>query len=149
MADIDWRNSEIHLIQGKTKQVLSLPLDENAGNAMIDYILHGRPVSESQFMFHRRFAPYQQFHDGVSIASIFRKYLKKAGITHVTGDGKTFHGLRRTLGTEMVVQGIPVTTVSQVLGHRSVESAKQYISLDICGLKQCALSFESIGRGGL
>ena len=149
LADIDWRNSEIHLIQGKTKQVLSLPLDENAGNAMIDYILHGRPVSESQFMFHRRFAPYQQFHDGVSIASIFRKYLKKAGIPHVTGDGKTFHGLRRTLGTEMVVQGIPVTTVSQVLGHRSVESAKQYISLDICGLKQCALSFESIGRGGL
>lgn len=149
LADMDWRNSEIHLIQGKTKQVLALPLDENAGNAMIDYILHGRPVSESQFMFLRSFAPYQQFHDGVSISCIFRKYLKKADIPHVNGDGKTFHGFRRTLGTEMVVQGIPVTTVSQVLGHRSIESAKQYISLDIGGLKQCALSLKSIGRGGL
>lgn len=149
LVDIDWRNSEIHLIQGKTKQALSLPLDENTGNAIIDYILHGRTVSESPFIFLRSIAPYRKFHDGVSISCIFRKYLKKAGIPHVAGDGKTFHGLRRTLGTEMIVRGIPVTTVSQVLGHYSVESAKQYISLDISRLKQCALSFESIGRGGL
>jgi integrase len=149
LTDIDWRNSEIHLIQGKTKQSLSLPLVESAGNTMIDYILCGRPVSESPFVFLRSVAPYQQFRDGVSISCIFRKYLSKAGISHVAGDGKTFHGFRRTLGTEMVVQGIPVTTVAQALGHRSIESAKQYISLNISGLKQCALNFESIERGGL
>ena len=149
LMDVDWKTHELHLIQGKTKQSLSLLLVDNAGNAIIDYILNGRPSSESPFMFLRSCAPYQQFHYGVSISCIFRKYLKKAGLSHVAGDGKTFHGFRRTLGTEMVVQGIPVTTVAQVLGHRSIESAKQYISLDISGLKQCALSFESIGRGVL
>ena len=149
LTDIDWRNNEVHLIQGKTKQPLSLPLIESVGNAMIDYILRGRPISESPFVFLRSVAPYQQLHDGVSISCIFRKYLKKAGITHMAGDGKTFHGFRRTIGTEMIVQGIPVTTVAQVLGHHSVESSKQYISLNVVGLRQCALSFQSIGRGGL
>lgn len=146
VTDVDWKNNEIHLIQGKTKQPLSLPLEERAGNAIIDYILNGRPKAESPYMFLRSLAPYHKFQDGVSVACVFRKYLKSAGISHTPGDGKTFHGLRRTLGTEMVVQGIPVTTVSQVLGHHSPETAKQYISLDTDGLKQCALSFGVIGE---
>jgi integrase len=149
LMDVDWKNNEIRLIQGKTQQPLILPLEERAGTAMIDYILNGRPKSDLPYMFLRSIAPYRQLHDGVSVACIFRKYLKKAGIIHTPGDGKTFHGLRRTLGTEMVVQGIPITTVSQVLGHRSNSAAKQYISLDVDGLRQCALSFGSIGWGAL
>lgn len=147
LKDVDWKNNEIHLTQGKTKQPLLLPLEERAGNAIIDYILNGRPKSESPYMFLRSLAPYTKFKDGVSVSCVFRKYLKSAGIVRTTGDGKTFHGLRRTLGMKnMVIQGIPVTTVSQVLGHRSPETAKQYISLDTNGLKQCALSFETIGE---
>jgi site-specific recombinase XerD len=146
LTDVDWKNSEIHIIQGKTKHPLSLPLEVRAGNAIIDYILNGRPKSESPYMFLRSLAPYQKFHDGVSVACVFRRYLKRAGIIHVAGDGKTFHGLRRTLGTEMTVQGIPITTVSQVLGHHSPETAKKYISLDTDGLKQCALGFGTIGE---
>ncbi|OIJ10700.1 hypothetical protein BKP37_17335 [Anaerobacillus alkalilacustris] len=146
LTDVDWKNSEIHVIQGKTKQPLSLPLEVRAGNAIIDYILNGRPKSESPYIFLRSLAPYQKFYDGVSVACVLRRYLKRAGIIHTVGDGKTFHGLRRTLGTEMVVQGIPITTVSQVLGHHSPEAAKQYVSLDTNGLKQCALSFSTIGE---
>lgn len=146
LTDVDWKNNEIHLIQGKTKQPLLLPLEERTGNAIITYILNGRPKSESSYMFLRSLAPYIKFKDGVSVSCVFRKYLKSAGIVHTAGDGKTFHGLRRTLGTKMVIQGIPVTTVSQVLGHQSPETAKQYISLDTNGLKQCALSFGTIGE---
>lgn len=53
LTDIDWKNNEIHLIQGKTKQPLSLPLEEHTGNAIIDYVLNGRPKSESSYMFLR------------------------------------------------------------------------------------------------
>lgn len=146
LTDVDWKNNKIYLIQGKTKQPLSLPLEKRAGKALIDYILNGRPKSDSSYMFLRSLAPYHKLQDGVSVACIFRKYLKMAGINHIKGDGKTFHGLRRTLGTEMIVQGIPVTTVSQVLGHHSPDTAKQYISLDTNGLRQCALSFEPKGE---
>ena len=71
--------------------------------------------------------------------------MKKAGIDHEIGDGRTFHGLRRTLGTTLIVNDVPVTTVAQILGHRNIKATKQYISLDVSGLRQCALDFGSVG----
>lgn len=147
LMDINWKNNEISLVQGKTQELLILPLDESVGVALIEYILNGRHKCDSPYMFLRSIAPYHQFKDGVSIACVFRKYLKKAKIAHSLGDGRTFHGLRRTLGTHMVIQGVPLTTVSQVLGHRNGNAAKQYIALNIDGLWQCALGFDSISGG--
>jgi len=71
LSDIDWIKDEIHLIQGKTQETLILPLDKNVGNASADYILNGRPVSDSKNIFLRSCAPYNGLHDGVSIACIF------------------------------------------------------------------------------
>lgn len=147
LTDIDWKNNEIRLVQGKTQEQLMLPLDKHAGAALIDYILNGRPKSNAPYMFLRSIAPYNKFKDGVSIACIFKKYLKKAGLSHFEGDGRTFHGIRRTLATVMVIQGVPITTVSQVLGHHTSNAATQYISLNIDGLRQCALDFSSINGG--
>jgi len=144
LSDIDWRRKEIRIIQGKTQKPLILPLDKNAGDSLADYLLNGRPASVSKNIFIRNCAPYNEFHDGVSVACIFRKYLKAAGIIHQTGDGKTMHGVRRMLGTEMTATGIPVTTVSQILGHKDMSTAKQYISLDITGLRKCTLEFDSL-----
>lgn len=45
--NIDWKNDEIHIIQHKTNRPLILPLEPDVGNAIYDYILHGRPVAES------------------------------------------------------------------------------------------------------
>lgn len=145
LTDMDWTNNEIRIIQGKTDTPLTLPLTPLVGNAIADYILGGRPLSDSPYIFLRVLAPFQEFRDGVSIACIFKRYLKKAGIDHEIGDGRTFHGLRRTLGTTLVVNGVPVTTIAQILGHRSIKTTKQYISLDISGLRQCALDFGSVG----
>lgn len=149
LTDIHWRKNEIRIIQGKTKESLILPLDKNTGNALADYIINGRPASASQTIFIRNCAPYNEFHDGVSIACIFRKYLKSTGIIHQTGDGKTMHGVRRMLGTEMTASGIPLTTISQVLGHKDMSTAKQYISLDIMGLRKCTLGFDSLGGASI
>jgi integrase len=145
LRDIDWTNNEIRIIQGKTNSPLALPLTPLVGNAIANYILGGRPLSTSPYVFLRVLAPFQEFRDGVSVACIFRRYLKKAGIEHKIGDGRTFHGLRRTLATHLVVNDVPVTTVAQILGHRSIKPTKQYISLDVSGLRQCALDFGKVG----
>ena len=74
-------------------------------------------------------------------------FLEKAGIQHQFNDGKTFHGIRRSLGTAMVSEGTPVTTVSQVLGHQAIRSTRQYIAMDLAGLQKCAIPLSSIGGG--
>ncbi|MDO4556526.1 MAG: tyrosine-type recombinase/integrase [Lachnospiraceae bacterium] len=145
LEDIDWLRNEIRLIQGKTFEPIILPVPKPVLQSIADYILNGRPQTESRNIFIRHQAPFVEYHDGVSIACIFRKYQKKAGITHNDGDGKTLHGLRRGLGTEMTACGVPVDTVAQVLGHRGIKATKQYISADMRGMQLCVLGFDSLG----
>jgi site-specific recombinase XerD len=57
------------------------------------------------------------------------------------------HGLRRAIGTRMVSEDIPISTVAQVLGHIGIKATKQYISLDLEGLRKCVLGLDSIGGG--
>jgi len=148
LTDIFWKEQEIRLSQGKTGHRLVLPLQSSVRDSLADYILNERPASTCDGVFLRKFAPYTPFRDGVSIACIFRRYLKKADIQHYLNDGKTFHGIRRSLGTTMVSKGIPVTTVSQILGHQDIRATRQYVSMDVDGLRKCALSMKTI-RGGV
>ena len=145
LTDIDWKKHELHFCQGKTNSILILPLSKDVLNAIAGYILHARPATDDTHLFIRSLSPYMGMNDGVSIACIFRKYLRASEISHVAGDGRTIHGIRRSIGTAMVSQKIPVTTVSQILGHTGIRATKQYISMDLKGLHKCTLSFNSLG----
>jgi site-specific recombinase XerD len=70
--------------------------------------------------------------------------MKQAGVE----GGGGFHQLRQAQGKNLVVSGVPVTTVSQVLGHTDISNTKQYIALDTRSLKVCALDFAGIRPRG-
>lgn len=89
--------------------------------------------------------PYEKIGDAVALGCMFRSYQKTAGIEHSAFDGKVFHSLRRRFGKELVIDGFPLAIISQVLGHRDMETAKQYNSLDSVHLQECALDFSLIG----
>ena len=147
LSDIDWYKNEIHIIQGKTNLPVNLPLQKGVGAALADYIMNGRPVSKSPQIFLRNKAPFHRFKDGCSVACILRRRMMAAMISHKVGDGKTMHGIRRMIGTHMTIEGIPVTTIAQVLGHQDTDSTRAYISLDVEGLRECALAFNSLQGG--
>ena len=56
--NIDWSSSEIRLVQQKTGIPIALPLDNETGNAIADYILNGRPKSACNNIFLRAVKPY-------------------------------------------------------------------------------------------
>lgn len=145
LTAIGWINGEIRIIQSKTEKTLALPLTKDVGMALQDYILNGRPDSDLPFVFLRGRAPYVKMGRTLPY-QIFNGYRLKIGLPKCA-----FHGLRRAVGTNMVVAGIPVTTVSQVLGHSGIDPTKQYISLDSVHLKECALDLNGFmpeGGGG-
>ncbi len=55
---------------------------------------------------------------------------------------KGLHLFRHSLATEMLAKAIPITTISEVLGHKGPLSSQVYLSADFPHLKQCALSIE-------
>ena len=134
--NVDWINGEIRISQMKTGKALALPLTSDIGEALKEYILHGRPDSESEYIFLRTYAPYPKLSRSALYKS-FNKYRFALGLPRCG-----FHDLRRALGTSLVTTGIPVTTVAQVLGHRNLESTKQYISLDVEHLRDVGLNLD-------
>ncbi len=61
-SQIDWKNDQIILEQEKTGVTMCLPLLEDVGNAIMDYILNERPAEaeKNPYVFVRRQAPYDQ-----------------------------------------------------------------------------------------
>jgi len=139
-SDIDWVNGEIKILQSKTSETVCLPLTKDVGEALKDYILNKRPKTAGQHVFVRIHAPHKAFRSAVTVGNIFEDCCKVAGLDY----GKQFHILRRSLGTSLVNTGTPVTTVSQILGHTDMDSAKKYIAVDSEHLKLCALPFDGI-----
>ena len=56
-----------------------------------------------------------------SVRNAFEGAVKRAGLTDVV-----FHTLRHTCATTLINDGIPVTTVMQMLGHRAVATTMKY-----------------------
>jgi len=144
LTDIDWKNNEINIVQRKTNRVLILPLEPDTGTALAEYILYGRPNSDAPYIFLRICAPHNKLSDVSSAGNILRKYRNMAGIAHNSWDGKSFHALRRSLGTWMLEAGVEITTISQVLGHQNLDSAKPYLNMDCERLIECALGLQGI-----
>ena len=134
--NIDWINGEIRISQAKTGKALALPLTSDVGEALKKYILEGRPGSDSEYIFLRTYAPYSELTTSV-LYNVFNKYRFALGLPRCG-----FHDLRRALGTSLVTTGTSVTTVAQVLGHRNLESTKQYISLDTEHLRDIGLNLD-------
>ncbi len=141
LTDIDWAGKTVRVVQKKTNTVLELPLPVDVGNAIADYILHARYKTDCPYIFLRlRNSPSITPMNPTAFNGCLRRYLEKAGIERTGWDGRSFHALRRTAGTNMVMSGVPISTVSQILGHGSMESSKRYISLDTETLRECALN---------
>lgn len=137
-SNINWIKNEITIVQQKTKNQLTVPLPIDTGNAIADYILNGRPKSELPYIFLTNRRPYQKLNRIVG-ANTIKRCLGKTDIKHIAGDGKTFHALRRTFGTNLVKAKVPITTVSQLLGHTTLDTSKRYISLNDDMLRFCCM----------
>ena len=137
LSDIDWQHGEIHIRQDKTDIPVVLPLTQDVGEALKDYILHARPTTVYDELFVRINAPHTPIKAAVTIGEIYEKCCIDAGLPPT----KRFHNLRRARGTSMVANGVSVADVAQVFGDIQVESTRPYLSADMEHMKMCALSF--------
>ncbi len=144
LTDIDWRRGEICIVQSKTSNPVVLPLTQDVGEALKDYILNARPSTTDNEIFLRIKAPHTKLAAAVTVGEIYRDCCIAAGLPA----NKRFHNLRRALGTSMVTSGISVYDVAQVFGDKNVNSTKPYLATDMEHLKMCALSFAGIAATG-
>jgi site-specific recombinase XerD len=136
--NLHWGQNQIILIQQKTGKRIELPLLQDIGDAIIDYMKYGRPISDLPQVFLYASPPYDRV--GVHILhSIVKTHLKIAKIKRVEGRGCGPHALRHSLAGILLEKKTPLHVISEVLGHRDLESTRHYLRIDITSLRQCAL----------
>lgn len=137
-----WKECRIRLIQTKTKRTLELPLSEEIGCAIIDYLKYGRPKQDaSDYVFVRHCAPYGKCGN---YYHIMKSRLAKAGVSFDWDKPHGLHTLRHTLATRLLELDIPVQTISEILGHTRVGSTKVYLQVDLEGLRKCAIDPDEV-----
>ena len=142
LSNIDWNNNEITISQNKTNGTLALPLLEEVGWAIIDYLKHGRPETETKNVFVRHTPPFRSISQGNNLYNTIMKYIVMAGIP-VKGKSRTgMHSLRHSLASELMQNNVEITTISEILGHSTVETTRQYLRVNLSALRQCALNVE-------
>ena len=57
-----------------------------------------------------------------------------------------FSLLRHSAATRMLARGVPFDTISDVLGHASVDTTRIYAQVDLEGLRSVALSAGEVCR---
>ena len=147
MEDIEWKNHYISLIQQKTNAHVSIPVSKKVLDVLADYIINERPESQFPQVFLSARNPGRPISTS-AVYSLLCRRLKRAGIKKISGDGRSPHGMRRSLATAMVSSGAEVAIVSQILGHCSMNSARHYISSDMKGLSKCVLDMGSLMEEG-
>lgn len=139
--NIDWSNHEIHITQVKTGEPLTLPLPDDVGWALIDYLKNARPVSETPEIFLRVVAPHTVLSNP---NNVLIRYMRLAGVHYERLQHHGLHILRHSMATHMLDKEIPITTIQSIMGHVSSESTKRYTAINVRQLKECALEVPEI-----
>lgn len=143
LCDIKWKRNTIEITQEKTDNALVLPLLIDVGNAIADYILNERPKSDSPYVFLRHFPPFKKISSAVCY-DISSKVMGKTGIHQAEGERKGLHCFRHSVATRLLENETPLSVISSILGHKSKDSTKIYLSTDYKNLKFCALGLTGI-----
>ncbi len=152
-GNLDWGQNIICLTQSKTKKVIELPLLADVGEAIINYLKYGRPVSDLQQVFLTACAPYRPINRLVINGAVSRTII--ASGVDITGRKFGPHAMRHTLASQLLLNGTSLPVISETLGHSDTQATMNYLRIDINNLMRCSLDVPLVSasfyqqKGGL
>jgi site-specific recombinase XerD len=131
LKDIDWHAGQL-VVHGKGRRHERLPLPADVGEAIIAYLLRGRPATTRREVFLTVTAPVRGL-TREAVSSIVRHACDRAGLPQVGA-----HRLRHTAACAMVDAAVPLAEIGQVLRHRNHTTTAGYARVDLERLRTLA-----------
>jgi site-specific recombinase XerD len=134
LDDIDWKRERLAIPERKAGHSTAFPLSAVVGQALADYLRHGRPATTDRHVFFRAVAPRRPI-GSAAVSSLARCYLLKAGVG-VPRPGS--HTLRHSAVQRLVDANFDLKSIGDFVGHRSARSTEVYAKVDIQALREVA-----------
>jgi integrase/recombinase XerD len=130
LADVDWQAGQL-TVRGKGNRLDVLPLPVDVGEAMADYLQHGRPRTPTRpHLFICTQAPFGPLRTN-TIISIVHRACKRAGVP-VFGP----HRLRHAVACDLLASGASLEEIGQLLRHSEQSTTSQYARVDLARLSE-------------
>lgn len=133
LDDLDWRAGVLN-VNGKGGDRSLLPLSDEVGRALADYLGNGRPTSTLRFVFLRHIAPHGRL-DSSSVTALASRAIHRAGLRPPRTGAHVF---RHSLATRLLGAGASLAEVGQVLRHRHEDTTRLYAKVDLDRLRTIA-----------
>jgi integrase/recombinase XerD len=143
LAALHWDTQTIAWVQQKTGRVVTAPLLDDVGWALIDYLQHGRPPTTVPEIFVRHHAPFEPFGPHANLHNLVTTYTRRAKIPMPRGS-HGLHALRHSLASTLLEAATPLPVIAEILGHVSTHSTQVYLHVDQEALRRCALDPEEV-----
>ena len=136
LDDVDWRSGTIRVVVGKSRRGRVLPLTNGVGQAIADYIQHGRPTTTCRHVFVRHTVP-----SGSPVTRYLISHVLRDVLAQVKGceDWKGTHVLRHTAATRLYNRGATLKEIGDILGHRRLDTTAVYTKVERTQLSTVAL----------
>ncbi|MFH1571322.1 MAG: site-specific integrase [Gemmatimonadota bacterium] len=135
LDDVEWRAGHLHVRRSKGGSFNVLPLTSEVGDALLDYLRHGRPAEPDRKIFLRVRAPVGPL-KRTALADVFQAWVRRSGLP-IPFQGA--HCLRHSLAVHLLRQGTSLKAIGDLLGHRSAESTCVYLQLHVEDLREVSL----------
>jgi integrase/recombinase XerD len=141
LQDIRWDEGIICFAASKNGNALQLPLYKKVASALLSYIKNDRKVSEYQEVFLTVKGMQRPLGKDNHYQTCIKKHFVKAGIIS-TSQGSRI--IRHAFATRLVNQKVPMKIISDLLGHRWIETTFIYTKVDITRLRELALNWPEV-----
>jgi len=135
---VDWSEAQIRIKSTKTHSERVLPLAQEVGAALVEYLQKARPETISRRIFIG--ASGKPFASASPVSALARRALLRIG--GLKGPRLAAHTFRHTAASMMVQSGATFKQTADVLGHRSLTTTAIYAKLDVASLAAVALPWQ-------
>ncbi len=135
LNDIDWDHAVVR-VSGKSRRAAVLPLPQDVGAAVKDYILHARPVVDTEKVFLRMMPPLHRPLTSGGVSAVAQAAIKRSG---VKAEGlPAGHVFRHSAATNLLRDNTPLEVISTLLRHQSTQTTAIYARVDVRMLREVA-----------
>lgn len=114
ILDIDSKNNQINIKQGKGKKDRNVPLREKVLLLLREYYIQYKP---KEYLFNgQNLLQYSP----TSLNSLVKKYI---------GKEYSFHNLRHSIAVHLINRGIDISFIQKLLGHNDIKTTMIYLNI--------------------
>ncbi len=135
LDDIDWKRERLAVPERKAGHSTAFPLSIVVGDAIVDYLRHGRPDTGDRHVFFRVSAPVRPI-GSAAVSALARRYLLAAEVDVPRPGSHTF---RHSAVQRLVDADMDLKTIGDFIGHRSARSTEVYAKVAVEALREVAL----------